>query len=296
LATTSVSTSRVDLSWSASTDNVGVAGYEVYRDGVPIGSTTTAAYIDSTVSSSAQYTYVVSAYDTSNNYSSMFGSVSVTTPNSDTSAPTSDPETGTSGSSDLAITDYGEESYATGNPVPATASSNTMCGNSVTADTPNLFEIRTTKNTATLYFAPPVMPYSNFYIAYSQKSDIWQYGVQYDQNSSGGALKYTINKLNSNTKYYFKIRAGNGCATGNWGNTMSATTTSSTVQRTYYKSFLTSVINRVDSFINTFLPSKSKNPSQNVTIPTPTPTPKPTIPTQTQSAPKAKFCILWWCF
>jgi cobalamin biosynthesis Mg chelatase CobN len=33
-----------------------------------------------------------------------------------------------------------------------------------------------------------------------------------------------VNSLQPNTKYYFKIRSGNGCATGNWSNEISAQT------------------------------------------------------------------------
>ncbi|HMJ39987.1 MAG TPA: choice-of-anchor Q domain-containing protein, partial [Verrucomicrobiae bacterium] len=39
LATTSVNTSSVGLAWNASTDNVGVAGYTVYRNGTSIATT-----------------------------------------------------------------------------------------------------------------------------------------------------------------------------------------------------------------------------------------------------------------
>jgi hypothetical protein len=35
---------------------------------------------------------------------------------------------------------------------------------------------------------------------------------------------YKVNHLSSNTKYYFRTRASNGCATGPWSNPISATT------------------------------------------------------------------------
>src|SRR5207247_1261975 len=44
LAATAVSSSQINLSWTASTDNVGVSGYRVYRGGTQIATTTTTAY------------------------------------------------------------------------------------------------------------------------------------------------------------------------------------------------------------------------------------------------------------
>jgi len=56
---------RINLSWTASTDNIGVAGYYVYRDNVKIATTTGlgTTYSDGTCSPSTTYTYEVSAYD-----------------------------------------------------------------------------------------------------------------------------------------------------------------------------------------------------------------------------------------
>lgn len=113
------------------------------------------------------------------------------------------------------------------------------CRNIVSANAPDLFEIRTTRNSATLYFAPPRMPYSNFYVAFSRKPDIWEYGTQYDQAYSSGVLSYTVYLLDPNTKYYFMMRSGNGCAAGKWGNTMSAITSTSNRTRVFYRSVQT---------------------------------------------------------
>jgi hypothetical protein len=109
------------------------------------------------------------------------------------------------------------------------------CDNSGSTGVPNLFEVRTNKNSATLYFSPPPMPYSSFYVSYSRSPNVWEYGTEYNQGYSGGVLNYTINSLQPNTKYYFKIRSGNGCASGGWGNIMAATTSLSKVFKPYYK-------------------------------------------------------------
>jgi hypothetical protein len=64
-----VSSSQVTLAWSASTDNVAVAGYKVHRDGVRIGFSSTCSFVDSQVEAGEGYTYEVSAYDTAGNES-----------------------------------------------------------------------------------------------------------------------------------------------------------------------------------------------------------------------------------
>jgi len=220
----------------------------------------------------------------------------------------------------LAATNYGDGTYGGGlynvgdTPAPtvtpgnnnsgsssSSSSSSTSpsgCNDSATTGTPDLFEIHTTKSSATLYFAPPVMPYSNFYVAYSRKTDVWEYGTQFNQGQSSGVITYTINALQPNTKYYFKVRPGNGCAAGNSGNTMAATTTSSKQTRTYYKSFVTAVVQSTKNFFSNLFPSKNTNTPQPTatTIAEPTNIQNPTQePTQT-TPPKSKFCILWWCF
>jgi hypothetical protein len=105
-----------------------------------------------------------------------------------------------------------------------------VCSDSVGTGTPDLFEITTTNTSATLYFAPPNPPYSSFYVEYSRDPNTWEYGTTFPQSYSSGVLQYTISMLAPNTKYYFSIRSGNGCATGAWSNTMSATTTSSSAK------------------------------------------------------------------
>jgi chitodextrinase len=60
---TAVSTSRIDLAWTASTDNVGVTGYRIYRNAAVIGTTTGTSFSDTGLSEYTTYTYRVAAYD-----------------------------------------------------------------------------------------------------------------------------------------------------------------------------------------------------------------------------------------
>ena len=82
LTATSVTASAVSLAWKASTDNVGVAGYTIYRDGKAIGtvSGSTTSYQDSTVAASTAYNYTVDAFDAAGNHSAQSSPLSVTTP------------------------------------------------------------------------------------------------------------------------------------------------------------------------------------------------------------------------
>ena len=82
LTATSVTASAVALSWTASTDNVGVAGYTVYRNGAAIGTTggTSTTYTDSTVAPSTSYSYTVDAFDGAGNHSAQSVALPVTTP------------------------------------------------------------------------------------------------------------------------------------------------------------------------------------------------------------------------
>ena len=86
-ATPSSSTPQVNLAWNASTDNVGVTGYTVYRNGSVLATVagSTLAYADNAVTSLATYSYAVDAFDAAGNHSAQSSPVSVTTP--DTSPP-----------------------------------------------------------------------------------------------------------------------------------------------------------------------------------------------------------------
>jgi len=71
LTNTGASETSLSLSWSASTDNVGVAGYDVYRNGGKLGSTASTSYTFSGLACGTNYTLGVAAYDTSGNHSAV---------------------------------------------------------------------------------------------------------------------------------------------------------------------------------------------------------------------------------
>jgi len=86
----SSSSSGVRLTWSPSTDNVGVAGYTVNRGGTDVGSTAGTTFTDTTAPIGQQVSYTVTAYDAAGNRSDPSDSVTATrtTTTSDTVKPT----------------------------------------------------------------------------------------------------------------------------------------------------------------------------------------------------------------
>lgn len=68
----------IALTWTASTDNVGVVGYRVSRNGTLVGTTSGTSWTDTAYSAGATYTYSVTAYDAAGNQSGASNGVSVT--------------------------------------------------------------------------------------------------------------------------------------------------------------------------------------------------------------------------
>ena len=87
LAATAPTSNQVSLSWSASTDNVGVTGYDVLREGTIVGTATGTTFTDLTVSPSTTYNYTVEAFDAANNVSLPSNTAPVTTPASSSNPP-----------------------------------------------------------------------------------------------------------------------------------------------------------------------------------------------------------------
>lgn len=88
-AGTPTSTS-VSLSWTASTDNVGVTGYDVYRGTTLVGSSSTTSYSVTGLTAATTYSFTVKAKDAAGNVSASSSALSVTTANggtTDTTAP-----------------------------------------------------------------------------------------------------------------------------------------------------------------------------------------------------------------
>ena len=69
------------LSWYSSTDNVGVTGYDIYKDGTYLASTTSTDYLVSDLRASSMYSFYIKAKDAAGNVSTASNSISITTHN-----------------------------------------------------------------------------------------------------------------------------------------------------------------------------------------------------------------------
>ena len=79
LSSASITTTTFTLSWTASTDNVGVTGYDVYQDGVLKTSVTGTSASITGLTASATYAFTVKAKDAANNVSATSSALNVTT-------------------------------------------------------------------------------------------------------------------------------------------------------------------------------------------------------------------------
>jgi len=82
----------ITLTWSASTDDTGVTGYNVYRGGTLLAGTSATSFVDSSVTPGTTYDYTVKARDAAGNLSAASNTVTVTAASSGSSsgtAPTS---------------------------------------------------------------------------------------------------------------------------------------------------------------------------------------------------------------
>jgi len=76
----SVTQTRAEIRWNASTDNRAVTGYRIYRNGSQVGTATGTSYTDNGVTAGNTYSYRVSALDAAGNQSAQSSTLSVTTP------------------------------------------------------------------------------------------------------------------------------------------------------------------------------------------------------------------------
>lgn len=79
LAASGTTSSSTTLSWTASTDNVAVTGYDVYRDTTLLGTVTATTYNATGLTASTAYSFSVKAKDAAGNISAASNTVNVTT-------------------------------------------------------------------------------------------------------------------------------------------------------------------------------------------------------------------------
>ncbi|WP_283135245.1 glycosyl hydrolase family 18 protein [Rhizohabitans arisaemae] len=146
--------STISLAWNASTDNVGVTGYEVSRGGSPLPTVTGTTFTDSGLNADTPYTYTVRARDAAGNWSAVSTSVTIRTAVSNDPIAPSIPQNlrsgGPSSSSTISLawnasTDNvgvtGYEVSRGGSPLP-TVTGTTFTDSGLSPDTPYTYTVR----------------------------------------------------------------------------------------------------------------------------------------------------------
>src|SRR5258706_12658291 len=118
LVAMTASGTQINLSWSAASDDAGVRGYDIYRNGILISTTdaTTLTYSDTNLIPSVNYVYTVDAFDASGNHSAKSVSASATTLN--TASYTFTPVADSYVAADATTTNYGTSAVLKANASP----------------------------------------------------------------------------------------------------------------------------------------------------------------------------------
>jgi Zn-dependent metalloprotease/chitodextrinase len=104
LAASNITETTADLSWNASTDNVGVTGYDVYQGATNLGTVTGTSDQVTGLTASTSYAFSVRARDAAGNVSEASNTVNVTTsPAPDTQAPSTPASLAVSGVTDTTV-------------------------------------------------------------------------------------------------------------------------------------------------------------------------------------------------
>lgn len=74
-----VATTQINVTWTASTDDVALSGYRLFRNGTQIATTTLLSYSDTSLTASTTYSYFVDAFDFFGNISSSSLTLATTT-------------------------------------------------------------------------------------------------------------------------------------------------------------------------------------------------------------------------
>lgn len=90
---------------------------------------------------------------------------------------------------------------------------------------PVVFGAQTVSNSQVeLYIAPGDQPFNQYHLVYGTEPGVYRYGALHI-DASDQIMTYAVDELKPATTYYFRIVAVNGCATSDFSNEASATTT-----------------------------------------------------------------------
>jgi len=89
-----------------------------------------------------------------------------------------------------------------------------VCGDQKPGTPVLLNVIKTGPNQVRLFWSKPIGPVSGYVLAYGLTPTKMLYG----NPNVGNVNSYTVNYLQANTAYYFRVRAANGCTPGDFSN------------------------------------------------------------------------------
>jgi endonuclease I/chitodextrinase len=136
----------IDISWTASTDNIGVTGYNIYIDGVLEAQTTNTNVTISDLNTNTTYSFTVLAKDLINNMSPLSAAVNGTT-DEDTQAPTTPGNVLVSNETDSSF----KVSWSASTDNNAVSGYEVFVDGNLVATTNNLFYIVNNLNISTTY-------------------------------------------------------------------------------------------------------------------------------------------------
>jgi len=101
-----------------------------------------------------------------------------------------------------------------------TSASAPVCNDTKPGSAPVLLSAVAGTNSVTLTWSVASDPTSYYLVTYGNQPGAQQYGNP--NVGPAGTTSYTVNNLSGNTRYYFRVRAGNGCMPGDFSNELSA--------------------------------------------------------------------------
>lgn len=105
------------------------------------------------------------------------------------------------------------------------APSTPTCSDKRPVGVSDLFQINRSGNTATLYFTPTNDHVNQYHVIFGflpGDERFGQIGAAVTSDSNTGVQSITINSLDPNVPYWFKVIPVNGCAVGDWSNWLQA--------------------------------------------------------------------------
>lgn len=115
-------------------------------------------------------------------------------------------------------------SYLTGVYATTSPSSTTVCNDQKPECKPDLFQVDAGANFAKLYINPCKENCSKIQIRYGRTESADEYNVDLIAPTKDGVFTTTVNSLDPDTTYFFKIHCVNGCSNGDSGTVLSAQT------------------------------------------------------------------------